>query len=209
MKKLFGDASNRIYYRTKDKTGRSVIIMQLPEGKLTASEEITNLALAYSIVTKYTSFVAFEEKPVTDQPGKTVQVPVELPEGASYEGIFGSEDSAVQETYSDPSGYAPSGSLGQAQDRGTTFGGNIGVRTSDVRDTVRTVANLLLSGLGILFLIITIISSAVLATRAFKKPPTSSRAKKYLIIGIAGLVIILIIWTIISYLSLGFSAAIG
>src|SRR3989338_7735567 len=172
-------------------------------------EEITNLALAYSIVTKYTSFVAFEEKPVTDQPGKTVQVPVELPEGASYEGIFGSEDSAVQETYSDPSGYAPSGSLGQAQDRGTTFGGNIGVRTSDVRDTVRTVANLLLSGLGILFLIITIISSAVLATRAFKKPPTSSRAKKYLIIGIAGLVIILIIWTIISYLSLGFSAAIG
>lgn len=44
MKKLFGDASNRVYYRDKDKTGRSVIIMELPEGTLSASEEITNLA---------------------------------------------------------------------------------------------------------------------------------------------------------------------
>lgn len=44
MKKLCGDASNRIYYRDKDKAGRSVIIMELPEGALSASEEITNLS---------------------------------------------------------------------------------------------------------------------------------------------------------------------
>lgn len=43
MKKLFGDASNRLYYRTTDETGKSIVIMALPKGKLSASEEITNL----------------------------------------------------------------------------------------------------------------------------------------------------------------------
>jgi Ca-activated chloride channel family protein len=55
-----------------------------------SAEEITKLGLEYKLMTQYTSFVAVEEMSVTDG-GKprTVQVPVELPEGVSYEGIFG------------------------------------------------------------------------------------------------------------------------
>jgi Ca-activated chloride channel family protein len=54
------------------------------------ADEITKLGLDYRLMTQYTSFVAVEEMTVTDG-GKprTVQVPVELPEGVSYEGIFG------------------------------------------------------------------------------------------------------------------------
>jgi Ca-activated chloride channel family protein len=53
-------------------------------------ERIINLALDYGIMTQYTSFVAVEER-VVNVGGKqrTVQVPVEMTEGVSYEGIFG------------------------------------------------------------------------------------------------------------------------
>ena len=40
--KLHGDASNRIYYRATLSDQSTYIIMQLPEGSLSASEEITN-----------------------------------------------------------------------------------------------------------------------------------------------------------------------
>ena len=55
-------------------------------------EEITRVALAHRLVSAYTSFVAVEEKIVTgsEQP-VLVQVPVEMPEGVSYEGVFGGE----------------------------------------------------------------------------------------------------------------------
>ncbi len=55
-----------------------------------AREEITKLGLDYRLMTAYTSFVAVEETTVIDG-GKprTVQVPVEIPDGVSYEGIFG------------------------------------------------------------------------------------------------------------------------
>ena len=43
VKKLFGDASYRTYYRVRS-AHRSFVLMELPEGKLSASEEITNLA---------------------------------------------------------------------------------------------------------------------------------------------------------------------
>jgi len=51
---------------------------------------ITELALAYRLMSPYTSFVAVEEK-VVNREGKlvTVQVPVPMPEGVSYEGVFG------------------------------------------------------------------------------------------------------------------------
>ena len=54
---------------------------------------ITELALKYRLMSKYTSFVAVEEK-VVNEGGKprTIQVPVEMPEGVSYEGVFGAED---------------------------------------------------------------------------------------------------------------------
>ncbi|MDO8425455.1 MAG: VIT domain-containing protein [bacterium] len=53
---------------------------------------VTALGLAYRIVTPFTSFVAVEEIP-SATPGvlpRTVPVPVEIPEGVSYKGVFGS-----------------------------------------------------------------------------------------------------------------------
>jgi Ca-activated chloride channel family protein len=56
-----------------------------------AREEITKLGLDYRLMTPYTSFVAVEETIVTEGGvPRRVDVPVELPEGVSYEGIFGS-----------------------------------------------------------------------------------------------------------------------
>ncbi len=53
---------------------------------------VTALGLEFGLVTQYTSFVAVEEKVVNEngQPRK-VEVPVEMPDGVSYEGIFGKE----------------------------------------------------------------------------------------------------------------------
>ena len=54
--------------------------------------EITQLGLRYRLMTQFTSFVAVEERVVTTN-GKPqrVEVPVEMPEGMSYEGVFGSD----------------------------------------------------------------------------------------------------------------------
>jgi Ca-activated chloride channel family protein len=53
-------------------------------------KEITALGVEFSLMTQFTSFVAVEEMTVTvgGEP-KTVAVPVEMPEGVSYEGVFG------------------------------------------------------------------------------------------------------------------------
>ncbi len=53
---------------------------------------ITQVGLDYSIMTQYTSFVAVEESTITE-PGKAprrIEVPVEMPEGVSYDGVYGS-----------------------------------------------------------------------------------------------------------------------
>ena len=51
---------------------------------------ITNLGLEFRLMTQFTSFVAVEERVVTDggQPRK-IEVPVEMPDGVSREGVFG------------------------------------------------------------------------------------------------------------------------
>lgn len=55
-------------------------------------EQITELGLTFRLMTQYTSFVAVEEKIITDgTTPRRVEVPVEMPEGVSYEGIFGKE----------------------------------------------------------------------------------------------------------------------
>jgi Ca-activated chloride channel family protein len=56
-------------------------------------ESIVGLGMSYRLLTQFTSFVAVEEKIVTigGEP-KTVAVPVEMPEGVSYEGVFGTGD---------------------------------------------------------------------------------------------------------------------
>jgi Ca-activated chloride channel family protein len=53
-------------------------------------QEITALGIEYRLMTQFTSFVAVEEMTVTvgGQPTK-IAVPVEMPDGVSYEGVFG------------------------------------------------------------------------------------------------------------------------
>jgi Ca-activated chloride channel family protein len=59
-------------------------------GSAETQAEITQLGLDYKLMTPFTSFVAVEEVVVTHggQP-RRVDVPVEMPEGVSYEGVFG------------------------------------------------------------------------------------------------------------------------
>ncbi len=60
--------------------------------RLDLRESITALGLQYRLMTQYTSFVAVEEKIITDgTTPRRVEVPVEMPEGVSYEGVFGGE----------------------------------------------------------------------------------------------------------------------
>src|SRR5262249_43556353 len=56
-------------------------------------EAITQIGLEYRLMTQFTSFVAVEETIVTDggQP-RRIDVPVEMPEGVSREGVFGDEN---------------------------------------------------------------------------------------------------------------------
>ncbi|MFS8116912.1 MAG: VIT domain-containing protein [Microcoleus sp.] len=53
-------------------------------------EAVTNTALTYHLLSEYTAFVAVSEEVRVDPDGsrRRVQVPVELPQGVSYEGIF-------------------------------------------------------------------------------------------------------------------------
>ncbi len=61
--------------------------------KSTIREAITEIGLNYRLMTQFTSFVAVEELIITEggQP-RRVEVPVELPVGVSYEGVFGEEE---------------------------------------------------------------------------------------------------------------------
>jgi Ca-activated chloride channel family protein len=70
----------------------------------TGVEAVTNTALEYRLLSQYTAFVAISEEVRVDPDGtrRRVQVPVELPDGVSYEGIFGSADSAA--SHSAPGG---------------------------------------------------------------------------------------------------------
>jgi len=60
-------------------------------------EGITKLGLEFRLMTQFTSFVAVEEKIITEggQP-RRVEVPVEMPEGVSYEGVFGETKVAMK-----------------------------------------------------------------------------------------------------------------
>lgn len=55
-------------------------------------EAVTNTALTYHLLSQYTAFVAVSEEVRVEPDGsrRRVQVPVELPQGVSYEGIFSS-----------------------------------------------------------------------------------------------------------------------
>ncbi|MEG4252086.1 VIT domain-containing protein [Microcoleus sp. Pol10D4] len=57
-------------------------------------EAVINTALTYRLLSEYTAFVAVSEEVRVEPDGsrRRVQVPVELPQGVSYEGIFQSEE---------------------------------------------------------------------------------------------------------------------
>ena len=56
-------------------------------------QAITQLGLDYRLLTHYTSFVAVEEVVVTDGGApRRIDVPVEMPEGVSYQGVFGNDE---------------------------------------------------------------------------------------------------------------------
>ncbi|VXD12633.1 Von Willebrand factor, type A [Planktothrix paucivesiculata PCC 9631] len=57
-------------------------------------EGVTRTALAYQLLSEYTAFVAVSEEVRVDPNGtrQTVEVPLELPEGVSYDGIFGTPE---------------------------------------------------------------------------------------------------------------------
>jgi Ca-activated chloride channel homolog len=75
------------------------VLMHEPNGR----EEIAQLGLDYRLMTPYTSFVAVEETIVTDG-GKPrrVDVPVEMPEGVRYEGVFGGAADEMRMTAAAP-----------------------------------------------------------------------------------------------------------
>jgi len=64
-------------------------------------EQITQLGLDYRLMTQFTSFVAVEDRIVTkDGKPQRVEVPVEMPEGVSHEGVFGDQKRDAMYFYS-------------------------------------------------------------------------------------------------------------
>lgn len=64
------------------------IMAQRPDPEI--KRQIIDLGLKFALLTQFTSFVAVEELRTTiDGEVKTISVPVEMPDGVSYEGIFG------------------------------------------------------------------------------------------------------------------------
>ncbi|HEY1264825.1 MAG TPA: hypothetical protein VGF06_14955, partial [Terriglobales bacterium] len=70
--------------------------LQTGNVKPDVQKEITQLGLDYRLMTQFTSFVAVEDRVVTtDGVPKTVQVPVEMPNGVDYEHVFGTKGENV------------------------------------------------------------------------------------------------------------------
>ena len=67
-------------------------------------EEITRIALDYRLMSQYTSFVAVDESEISDlsqqpTPPRQVVVPVPLPEGIDFQGVFGAMEEEPQFFY--------------------------------------------------------------------------------------------------------------
>ncbi len=76
----------------------------------TRREQIVNIALEHRIMTQFTSFVAVEDRIINEGGTQhTVTVPVEMPEGVRYEGVFGM--AAEADTSSAPARGAYGGSF--------------------------------------------------------------------------------------------------
>jgi Ca-activated chloride channel family protein len=78
--------------RIEDLMSQDWLGMQNGAMKPELQEQITQLGLDYRLMTQFTSFVAVEDKIVTKNGApQRVEVPVEMPEGVSHEGVFGDQ----------------------------------------------------------------------------------------------------------------------
>jgi Ca-activated chloride channel family protein len=79
--------------RISDLMGQDYNGLQAGTMRPELKETITNLGLEYRLMTQFTSFVAVEEMIVTDGgTPRRIDVPVEVPDGVSREGVFGEKD---------------------------------------------------------------------------------------------------------------------
>ena len=105
--------------------------IQRGSARVDVSEAITQLGIEYRLMTQFTSFVAVEEMVVNDG-GKSrrIEVPVDMPQGVSYEGVFGKERAGpgdvIRFAQSTLSSKTPSGYGGGMGGGGGGGGGNIG-----------------------------------------------------------------------------------
>jgi Ca-activated chloride channel family protein len=76
--------------RVDDLMGQDLAGAQRGAMRKELQEQIVQLGLDYRLMTQFTSMVAVEEKTVTEggEPQR-IEVPVEMPEGVSYDGVFG------------------------------------------------------------------------------------------------------------------------
>ncbi len=64
--------------------------MQVGTVEAELKKEIIGLGLQFNLLTQFTSFVAVEELKITEGgKARTIRVPVEMPQGVSYSGVFG------------------------------------------------------------------------------------------------------------------------
>jgi len=78
--------------RINDLMSQDWLGMQQGSMKPALQEQITQLGLDYRLMTQFTSFLAVEDRIVTkDGKPQRIEVPVEMPEGVSQEGVFGAD----------------------------------------------------------------------------------------------------------------------
>ena len=78
--------------RISDLMGQDYEGLQRNNAHADVKETITQLGLEYRLMTQFTSFVAVEEMTVTEGGvPRRIEVPVEMPEGVSYDGVFGQD----------------------------------------------------------------------------------------------------------------------
>jgi Ca-activated chloride channel family protein len=83
--------------RVDDLMRQDYVGVQQGKPRADLKETIMQLGVEYRLMTQFTSFVAVEEMIVTEGgTPRRIEVPVELPEGMSGEGVFGEEDKPFQ-----------------------------------------------------------------------------------------------------------------
>ena len=108
--------------RVDDLTQDPFLRWAAPSVQREVKEEVIEIALAHSVMTEYTAFVAVDEQVVINPDGsqQKVAVAVDMPYGVSHDAIFG-----VDETSKESSRQITNGSAGAMgiRRRGTTHGG--------------------------------------------------------------------------------------